>query len=72
MNTCYKQTIRIYSVTKKVGMHPMITIQKFKINFKSAPPPPPSHQTFIDTPNCVLEDCVRCSTVRIQYVIIVK
>jgi hypothetical protein len=30
---------------------------------------PASFQTFIDTPNCVLEDCVQYSTVRIPNVI---
>jgi hypothetical protein len=28
---------------------------------------PASLQTFIDTPNCVLEDRVQYSTVRVQY-----
>ena len=40
---------------QKVSVHLMITIQKFTVLF--------SLQTFIDTPNCVLEDRVQYSTV---------
>jgi hypothetical protein len=44
----------------------MITIQKLQVMFKVSPA---SLQTFIDTPNCVLEDRVQYSTVRIQNVL---
>jgi hypothetical protein len=40
----------------------MITIQKFTSNVQSVPA---ILQTFIDTPNCVLEDRVQYSTVHI-------
>jgi len=44
----------------------MITIQKVTSNVQSVPPA--SLQTFIDTPNCVLEDRVQNSTVYIPNV----
>jgi hypothetical protein len=43
----------------------MITIQKITRNVQSSPA---SLQTFIDTPNCVLEDRVQYSTVHIPNV----
>jgi hypothetical protein len=43
----------------------MITIQKVTSSVQSAPA---SLQTFIDTPNCVLEDRVQYSTVHIPNV----
>jgi len=43
----------------------MIKIQNLQVIFKV---PPASLQTFIDTPNCVLEDRVRYSTVHIPNV----
>jgi len=51
---------------EKVSVHLMITIQKFTSNVQSVPPA--SLQTFIDTPNCVLEDRVQYSTVHIPNV----
>jgi hypothetical protein len=54
-----------YRVVKK-SVHLMITIQKVTSNVKSVPPP--RLQTFIDTPNCVLEDRVQYSTVNIPNV----
>jgi hypothetical protein len=45
----------------------MITIQKVTSKVQNAPPA--SLQTFIDTPNCVLEDRVQYSTVHIPNVI---
>jgi len=44
----------------------MITIQKVTSNFKVSPT---NLQTFIDTPNCVLEDRVQYSTVHIPNVL---
>jgi hypothetical protein len=38
---------------QKVSLHLMITIQKVTSNIQNVPA---SLQTFIDTPNCVLED----------------
>jgi len=49
----------------KVSVHRMITIQKVTSNVQSFPA---SLQTFIDTPNCVLEDRVQYSTVHIPNV----
>jgi hypothetical protein len=49
---------------QKVSVHLMITIQKVTSNVQI----PPSHQTFIDTPNCVLEDRVQYSAVHIPNV----
>jgi hypothetical protein len=43
----------------------MITIEKATSNVQSAPA---NLQTFIETPNCVLEDHVQYSTVRIPCV----
>jgi hypothetical protein len=40
----------------------MITVQKVTSNVQSVPR---QFQTFIETPNCVLEDRVQCSTVHI-------
>jgi hypothetical protein len=47
---------------QKVSLHLMITIQKFTTMFKVSRS---SLQTFNDTPNCFLEDCVQYSTVHI-------
>jgi len=52
---------------QKVSVHLMITIHKVTSNVQSVPPA--SLQTFIDTPNCVLEDRVQYSTVHIPNVI---
>jgi hypothetical protein len=50
---------------QKVSVHLMITIQKVTSNVQSVP----RHlQTFIDTPNCVLEDRVQYRTVYIPNV----
>jgi hypothetical protein len=49
---------------QKVSVHLMITIQ-LQVMFKMFPA---SLQTFIDTPNCVLEDRVQYSTVHIPTV----
>jgi hypothetical protein len=48
---------------QKVSVHLMITIQKDTSNDRSVP-----RQTFIETPNCVLEDRVQYSTVHIPNV----
>jgi hypothetical protein len=50
---------------QKVSPQLMITIQKVTSNVQSVPA---SLQTFIDTPNCVLEDRVQYSTVHIPNV----
>jgi hypothetical protein len=50
---------------QKVSVYLMITIQKVTSNVQSAPS---SFQTFMDTPNCVLEDRVQYSTVHIPNV----
>jgi hypothetical protein len=50
---------------QKVSVHLMITIQKVTSNVQSAPA---SLQTFIHTPNCVLEDRVQYSTAHIPNV----
>jgi hypothetical protein len=50
---------------QKVSVHLMITIQKLQVMFKVSPA---NLQTFIDTPNCVLEDRVQYSTVHIPNV----
>jgi hypothetical protein len=46
-------TICLYRV---ISVHLMITIQKVTSSAESVPA---SLQTFFDTPNCVLEDCVQ-------------
>jgi hypothetical protein len=50
---------------QKVSVHLMITIQKVTSNVQSVPT---SLLTFIDTPNCVLEDRFQYSTVHIANV----
>jgi predicted transcriptional regulator len=50
---------------QKISVHLMITIRKVTSMFKVSPA---SLQTFIDTPNCVLEDRVQYSTVHIPNV----
>jgi hypothetical protein len=50
---------------QKAPVHLMITIQKVTNNVKVSPA---SLQTSTDTPNCVLEDRVQYSTVRIPKV----
>jgi hypothetical protein len=50
---------------QKVSVHLMITTQKVTSNVQSVPA---SLQTFIDTPNCVLEYRVQYITVRIPNV----
>ena len=50
---------------QKVSVLLMTTIRKVTSNVQSAPA---SHHTFIDTPNCVLEDRVQYSTVQIPNV----
>jgi hypothetical protein len=50
---------------QNVSVRPMITIRKVTVMFTVSPA---SLQTFIDTPNCVLEDRVQYSTVRITNV----
>jgi hypothetical protein len=50
---------------QKVSVHLMIIIQKLQALFKVSPA---SLQTFIDKPNCVLEDRVQNSTTHIPNV----
>jgi hypothetical protein len=50
---------------QKVSVHLIITTQKVTSDVQSVPA---SLQTFIDTPNCVLEDRVQYSTVQIPNV----
>ena len=58
--------LRIFiQVDQKVSVQLMITIQKVTSMFKVSPA---SLQTFIDTPNCILEDRVQYSTVHIPNV----
>jgi hypothetical protein len=54
---------------QKVTVHLMITMQNLQVVFKVCPA---SLQTFIDTPNCVLEDRVQNSTVHISNVFCLK
>jgi hypothetical protein len=62
--TCCFLRIFIQS-DQKVSVHLMITIQKVTSMFKVSPA---SLQTFIDTLNCILEDCVQYSMVHIPNV----
>jgi len=50
---------------QKVSVHLIITIQKVTSNVQSVPRQSPD---IIDTPNCVLKDCVQYSTVHIPNV----
>jgi hypothetical protein len=56
----------IIQVDQKVSVHLMITIQTVTSNVQSVTA---SLQTFIDTPNSVLEDRVQYSTVHIPNVL---
>jgi hypothetical protein len=55
----------IYRVIKKSLCTSWLQYRKLQVMFKVSPA---SLQTFIDMPNCVLEDCVQYSTVHIQNV----
>jgi hypothetical protein len=57
--------IEVIEGDQRVSVHLMITIQKVTSNVKVSPA---SLQTFIDTPSCVIEDCVQYSTVHIPNV----
>jgi hypothetical protein len=63
-NFALKCNFRWYRVIK-ISVHLKITIQKVTSNVQSVPR---SLQTFIDTPNCVLEERVQYSTVHIPNV----
>ena len=62
---CPETSVRNYRVIKKCLCTWWLQYRKLQVMFKVSPA---CLQTFIDTPNCVLEDCVQYSTVHIPNV----